>query len=125
MVPYYFWGPYNVAEMNSSTNVTRNPNVPDDKMSPAASSRPTTRRLRRLVRVVADADRGLRPQLRAPHAPHGRRGDRRTVADEKNVDYVVRQLSEMGTDFLAHVVGECKDEPNLKQIFSKSSPIRC
>ena len=23
---------------------------------------------------------------------------------------------------LAHVVGECKDEPNLKQIFSKSSP---
>ena len=43
------------------------------------------------------------------------------VADEKNVDYVVRQLVEMGTDFLAHVVGECKDEPNLKQIFSKSS----
>ena len=44
------------------------------------------------------------------------------IADEKNVDYVVRQLAEMGTPFLAHVVGECKDEPNLKQIFSKSSP---
>ena len=34
----------------------------------------------------------------------------------------MRQLSEMGTPFLADVVGECKDEPNLKQIFSKSSP---
>ena len=43
------------------------------------------------------------------------------VAEEKNVDYVVRQLSEMGTPFLADVVGECKDDPNLKQIFSKSS----
>ena len=44
------------------------------------------------------------------------------VVDEKNVDYVVRQLADMGTPFLAHVVGECKDDPNLKQIFSKSSP---
>ena len=44
------------------------------------------------------------------------------VVGEKNVDYVVRQLSEMGTAFLAGVVGECKDDPNLKQIFSKSSP---
>ena len=26
-----------------------------------------------------------------------------------------------GVPFLAHVVGECKDEPNLKQIFSKHS----
>jgi hypothetical protein len=43
------------------------------------------------------------------------------VADEKNVDYVVRELGELGTEFLAHVVGECKDEPNLKQIFSKAS----
>ena len=45
------------------------------------------------------------------------------VVDEKNVDYVVRQLAEMGTPFLAHVVGECKDDPNLKQIFSKSSRV--
>ena len=25
MVPYYFWGAYNIMEMNSSTNVTRHP----------------------------------------------------------------------------------------------------
>ncbi len=35
MVPYYFWGAYNITETNSSTNVTRHPNVDDDKLSPA------------------------------------------------------------------------------------------
>ncbi len=78
MVPYYFWGAYNITEMNSSTNVTRNPNVPDDKMSPArvftANNTPS---FVNSFDDAADADRGLRPQLRAPHAPHGRRGDRR------------------------------------------------
>jgi len=27
----------------------------------------------------------------------------------------------LGVPFLAHIVGECKDEPDLKQIFSKHS----
>jgi hypothetical protein len=43
------------------------------------------------------------------------------AAGEKNVDFVVGALKEKGVPFLAHVVGECKDEPNLKQIFSKHS----
>ena len=43
------------------------------------------------------------------------------AANEKNVDFVVNALKEKGVPFLAHVVGECKDEPNLKQIFSKHS----
>lgn len=122
MVPYYFWGAYNIAEMNSSTNVTRRPDVGDDKRSPArvftANNTPSFvnsfdglpmptedfvrnfgRRMHHLAYAVADGH----------------------IATEKNVDYVVRELSELGTAFLAHVVGECKDEPNLKQIFSKSS----
>ncbi|MDX2381377.1 MAG: hypothetical protein QNM02_16645 [Acidimicrobiia bacterium] len=122
MVPYYFWGAYNILEMNSSTNVTRNPNVPDDKMSPArvftANNTPSFvnsfeslpmptedfvrnfgRRMHHMAYAVVDGDH----------------------AGEKNVDYVVGELRELGTDFLAHVVGECKDEPNLKQIFSKAS----
>ena len=41
---------------------------------------------------------------------------------EKNVDAVVRSLQQHGVAFLAEVVGECSDQPNLKQIFSKSSP---
>jgi hypothetical protein len=35
MVPYYFWGAYNIAAMNSSTNVTRHPSIGDEKQSPA------------------------------------------------------------------------------------------
>jgi len=123
MVPYYFWGAYNIMEMNSSTNVTRNPNVTDDKESPArvftANNTPS------FVNSFA--------QLPMPTEEFVRNFGRRmhhmalSVADgevngEKNVDFVVRTLSELGTPFLADIVGECKDEPNLKQIFSKSSP---
>ena len=35
MSNYYFWGAYNITEMNSSTNVNRNPHVDDEKHSPA------------------------------------------------------------------------------------------
>ena len=72
MVPYYFWGAYNIIEMNSSTNVTRHPDIDDDKKSPArvftANNTPV---VRELVREPADANRGLRPQLRPADAPHG------------------------------------------------------
>jgi hypothetical protein len=122
-VPYYFWGAYNIHEMNSSTNVTRHPDIGDDKLSPArvftANNTPS---------IVNSFD-----NLPMPTEDFVRNFGRRMhhiamavidghVADEKNVDYVVRQLADMGTPFLAHVVGECKDDPNLKQIFSKSSP---
>jgi hypothetical protein len=40
---------------------------------------------------------------------------------EKNVDVVVRTLRELGIPFLADMVGECGDQPNLRQIFSRSS----
>ena len=35
MVPDYFWGAYNIQEMNSSTNVTRCAAVTDEKHLPA------------------------------------------------------------------------------------------
>lgn len=123
MVPYYFWGAYNITEMNSSTNVTRHPDVPDDKMSPArvftANNTPSfVNSFDGLPMPTEDFVRnfGRRMHHMAYAVTDGH------VADEKNVDFVVRNLSEMGTAFLAHVVGECKDEPNLKQIFSKASP---
>ncbi len=123
MVPYYFWGAYNIHEMNSSTNVTRHPDLSDEKVSPArvftANNTPS---------IVNSFD-----NLPMPTEDFVRNFGRRMhhiamavidghVVDEKNVDFVVRNLAEMGTPFLAKVVGECKDDPNLKQIFSKSSP---
>jgi len=44
MSNHYFWGAYNIAAMNSSTNVTRNGYVDDDKNRPRKSSLPTIRR---------------------------------------------------------------------------------
>ena len=123
MVPYYFWGAYNIHEMNSSTNVTRHPDIGDEKKSPArvftANNTPSiVNSFDNLPMPTEDFVRnfGRRMHHLAMAVIDGH------VADEKNVDYVVRQLAEMGTPFLAHVVGECKDDPNLKQIFSKSSP---
>lgn len=123
MVPYYFWGAYNITEMNSSTNVTRHPDVPDDKMSPArvftANNTPSfVNSFEDLPMPTEDFVRnfGRRMHHMAMAVTDGH------VADEKNVDFVVRNLTEMGTPFLAKVVGECKDKPNLKQIFSKASP---
>ena len=122
MVPYYFWGAYNIVEMNSSTNVTRHPDIDDDKRSPArvftANNTPAfANSFENLPMPTEEFVRnfGRRMHHMAYAVTDGH------VAEEKNVDYVVRQLSEMGTPFLAHVVGECKDDPNLKQIFSKSS----
>jgi hypothetical protein len=43
------------------------------------------------------------------------------MAGEKNVDFVVQAMQEQGIPFLANVVGECTDQPNLKQIFSRHS----
>lgn len=123
MVPYYFWGAYNIMEMNSSTNVTRHPDVDDDKKSPArvftANNTPSfVNSFDNLPMPTEDFVRnfGRRMHHMAYAVIDGH------VASEKNVDYIVRELADLGTPFLADVVGECNDEPNLKQIFSKSSP---
>ncbi|MFV0316072.1 MAG: hypothetical protein ACK5O2_03810 [Microthrixaceae bacterium] len=122
MVPYYFWGAYNISEMNSSTNVTRHPDVDDDKLSPArvftANNTPSfVNSFENLPMPTEDFVRNFGRRMH--HIAYAVQDGH--VVDEKNVDYVVRQLADVGTEFLAHVVGECKDEPNLKQIFSKSS----
>ncbi|MGI8802884.1 MAG: hypothetical protein ACR2KV_12020 [Solirubrobacteraceae bacterium] len=122
MVPYYYWGAYNIQEMNSSTNVTRNPHVIDDKRSPAKvfTANNTPAFANSFENLPMPTEEFVRNFGRRMHHIAYAVEDGHVV-EEKNVDYVVRQLSEMGTPFLAHVVGECKDEPNLKQIFSKSS----
>ncbi len=123
MVPYYYWGAYNIHEMNSSTNVTRHPGVDDDKKSPAKvfTANNTPAFANSFDNLPMPTEEFVRNFGRRMHHIAYAVEDGHIV-DEKNVDYVVRQLAEMGTPFLAHVVGECKDEPNLKQIFSKSSP---
>lgn len=123
MSNHYFWGAYNISAMNSSTNVTRNGYVDDDKKSPAkvftANNTPSfVNSFESLPMPTEDFVRNYGRRLH--HVAYEVvDGDHR--GGEKNVDYVVNTLKEKGIPFLAHVVGECLDEPNLKQIFSKHS----
>ena len=121
--PHYFWGAYNIASMNSSTNVTRNGNVDDDKKSPAkvftANNIPSyANSFENLPMPTEDFVRNYGRRMH--HIAHEvLDGDH--ASGIKNIDYVVNTLKEYGVGFLAHVVGECKDKPDLKQIFSKHS----
>jgi hypothetical protein len=123
MSHYYFWGAYNISEMNSSTNVNRNGHVDDDKHSPAkvftANNTPSfVNSFERLPMPTEDFVRNYGRRLHHM-AYEVLDGDHR--GGDKNVDYVVNTLKDKGVAFLAHVVGECLDDPNLKQIFSKHS----
>ncbi len=123
MVPYYFWGAYNIFDMNSSTNVNRNANVDDDKKSPAKvfTANNTPSFVNSFAKLPMPTEDFVRNFGRRLHHMAVEILDGDHAGGEKNVDFVVNTLKDKGVPFLAHVVGECKDDPNLKQIFSKHS----
>lgn len=120
---YYFWGAYNIADQNSSTNVNRNPYVENDKCSPAKvfTANNTPSFVNSFENLPMPTENFVRNFGRRMHhiAYEVKDGDH--LAGEKNIDFVVNALKEFGVPFLATVVGECGDQPNLKQIFSKHS----
>lgn len=124
MSPYYFWGAYNIATQNSSTNVNRNPNVDDEKKSPAKvfTANNTPSFVNSFEGLPMPTEDFVRNFGRRMHhiAQEVKDGDH--ASGEKNIDFVVATLKDSGVPFLAQVVGECTDKPNLKQIFSKHSP---
>jgi len=123
MSNYYFWGAYNISEMNSSTNVNRNGNITDDKNSPAKvfTANNTPSFVNSFENQPMPTEDFVRNYGRRMHHMAYEVLDGNHSAGEKNVDYVVNTLKTEGIAFLAHVVGECKEDPNLKQIFSKHS----
>jgi hypothetical protein len=124
MSSYYFWGAYNIADMNSSTNVTRNNVVDDDKQSPAKvfTANNTPSYVNSFEGLPMPTEDFVRNYGRRMHHVAVEVRDADHPSGQKNVDYVVDTLTNQGIPFLAHVVGECKDVPDLKQIFSKHSP---
>jgi hypothetical protein len=122
-VPYYFWGAYNISAMNSSTNVNRQPTITDDKQSPAKvfTANNTPSFVNSFAGLPMPTETFVRNYGRRMHhvAIEVKDGDH--MAGVKNVDFVVNAMKEQGVPFLAKVVGECTDQPNLKQIFSKHS----
>jgi hypothetical protein len=123
MSNYYFWGAYNIHEMNSSTNVNRNHNVKDDKESPAKvfTANNTPSFVNSFDNLPMPTEDFVRNFGRRMHHIAYEVTDGDHPSGVKNVDFVVGELHTLGVPFLAHIVGECKDDPDLKQIFSKHS----
>ena len=123
MSNYYFWGAYNIQDMNSSTNVNRNPFIDDETHSPAKvfTANNTPSFVNSFEGLPMPTEDFVRNYGRRMHhiAYEVRDGDH--PSGQKNIDYVVGQLKSSGVPFLAHVVGSCGEEPDLKQIFSKHS----
>ncbi|HJO95357.1 MAG TPA: hypothetical protein QF753_18305 [Victivallales bacterium] len=120
---YYFWGAYNISEENSSTNVNRHPNIDNERLSPAkvftANNIPYfLNSFENTPMPTENFVRNLGPRMHHI-AQDVLDGDHNTGV--KNIDYAVQAIKYQDIKFLAHIVGGCKDKPDLKQIFSKRS----
>lgn len=120
---YYFWGAYNIEEMNSSTNVTRHPAVTDDKHSPAKvfTANNTPSFVNSFENLPMPTEDFVRNFGRRMHHIAYEVTDGNHSREQKNIDFVIAQLRNHGVPFLAKVIGECRNQPDLKQIFSKHS----
>lgn len=122
---YYFWGAYNIADMNSSTNVTRVLHG-DDIRSPAKvfTANNTPYMVNSFENHPMPTETFVRNYGRRLHhiAIEVIDGDHKDGG--KNIDFVVNTLkNKSNIQFLAKVFGECKDVPDLEQIFSTHSSL--
>lgn len=122
---YYFWGAYNIDDMNSSTNVTRVLHG-DDIRSPAKvfTANNTPYMVNSFKNLPMPTENFVRNYGRRMHhiAMEIIDGDHPNGA--KNIDYVITVLRKNAhIGFLAKVFGACGDEPDLEQIFSKHSEL--
>ena len=117
---YYYWGSYDIASQNSSTNVTKSTHYSDERISPAkvftAANHPYF--VNHLVGLPSPTENFVRNY--GPRLHHIALG----VADGEtngqiNIDYVVEAIRAKGKDFLLDVIGS--REEGLKQIFSSAS----
>lgn len=120
LTSYYFWGAYDIADQNSSTNVTKSVHYPNEHQSPAkvftAANYPYfVNHLYNLPSPTENFVRNYGPRLH--HIAFSvRDGFSDGVA---NIDQVVRAIQTCGRDFLLDVIGSPED--GLKQIFSTAS----
>lgn len=123
MTNYYFWGAYSISDMNSSTNICRNPNVDYELYSPAKvfTANNTPFYVQGIDKLPSPTEDFVRNFGKRMHHIAYEVQDGEQEGGLKNIDYVVEKLISSDIPFLAQIIGECKDFPDLKQIFSKSS----
>jgi hypothetical protein len=117
---YYYWGSYDIADQNSSTNVTKSVHHANELESPAkvftAANHPYfVNHLLKLPSPTEQFVRNFGPRLHHI-AVAVQDGETAGVA---NIDHVVNSLRDCGQDFLLDVIGS--KEEGLKQIFSSAS----
>ena len=120
LTSYYYWGSYDIADQNSSTNVTKSVHHANELESPAkvftAANHPYfVNHLLRLPSPTEQFVRNFGPRLHhlAVAVTDGEVGGR------PHIDYVVDSLRGCGQEFLLDVIGS--KEEGLKQIFSSAS----
>jgi hypothetical protein len=120
LTSYYYWGSYDIADQNSSTNVTKSIHHANELESPAkvftAANHPYfVNHLLKLPSPTEQFVRNFGPRLHhlAVAVADGE------VGGKPNIDYVVDSLRDCGQDFLLDVIGS--KEEGLKQIFSSAS----
>lgn len=117
---YFYWGSYNIADQNSSTNVTKSVHFDRERQSPAkvftANNTPYfVNHLEQLPSPTETFVRNYGPRLH--HMAVGVK-DGYTQGQE-NIEHVVAAIRDQGKDFLLDVIGS--KEEGLKQIFSTAS----
>jgi len=118
---YYYWGSYDIADQNSSTNVTKSVHFRSELNSPAkvftANNTPFfVNHLERLPSPTETFVRNYGPRLHhiALAVRDGELSDGRA-----HIDHVVEAIREQGREFLLDVIGSRED--GIKQIFSSAS----
>ena len=120
LTSYYYWGSYDIAAQNSSTNVTKSVHHANELESPAkvftAANHPYfVNHLLKLPSPTEQFVRNFGPRLHHI-AVAVRDGE---TAGAANIDHVVNSLRNCGQDFLLDVIGS--REEGLKQVFSSAS----
>lgn len=122
---YYFWGAYNIDDMNSSTNVTRALHG-SDILSPAKvfTANNTPYMVNSFEHKPMPTENFVRLYGRRLHHIAMEITDGDFSNGQKNINAVVDLLKKKShIAFLAKVFGACKDVPDLEQIFSKHSEL--
>ncbi|MDP2691773.1 MAG: hypothetical protein Q8O95_05225 [bacterium] len=121
LTSYYYWGSYDIADQNSSTNVTRNSLNLDESVSPARvfTAANTPHYLDHIVQLPSPTESFvLHYGKRMHHIAYGV-ADNAEGQTHDNIDIVVDTLKDQGMEFLLKVIGSA--EEGLKQIFSRTS----
>jgi hypothetical protein len=118
---YYYWGSYDIADQNSSTNVTKSVHSRSELNSPAkvftANNTPYfVNHLERLPSPTETFVRNYGPRLH--HIALAVRDGER-LDGIANIDFVVDAIRAQGREFLLDVIGSRED--GIKQVFSSAS----